>query len=134
MEKVKGDIVKNMQQAVEGAALAIQKTAKTNISRGTRSGYVYKRRGITHVASKAGEYPKTDTGRLVNSIRTNFGRLYAQVGSDVEYSTYLENGYRHKTKSGGVWVDSRPWLYPSLKANEQYIQKLTNDAIKDALR
>lgn len=119
-------VLKRMQQAVEGAAIAVQKTAKTEIQKGSRSGRIYRRRTITHRASAPGEYPKTDTGRLVSSIRTDFGNFTAEVGSDVIYSEYLE--------SGTQIMQPRPWLKRSFDTNARLIQQYMDDAVRDALK
>jgi HK97 gp10 family phage protein len=99
-----------LDKVIKRIALDIRNTAVKGISQGERSGRIYRRRGITHQASASGEYPKTDTGRLVNSIRTDFRYLEADIGSDVNYSQYLENGTRN--------MKPRPWLQPSFDANK----------------
>jgi HK97 gp10 family phage protein len=112
----------NIDKVIKRIATEIRNTAVTKISHGTRHGKVYKRRTIVHQASAPGEYPKTDTGRLVSSIRTDFKYLEADIGSDVNYSQYLETGSRN--------MKPRPWLQPSFDANEKKFQ----DSIDDALR
>lgn len=64
------------------------------VSRGGGSGKTYRRgRGRYHRASSAGEYPATDSGRLVSSIdwRMN-GPREGTLYSDLEYSRYLADG------------------------------------------
>src|SRR5258707_12595277 len=95
----------NIDTVIKRIATEIRNTAVTNISRGVRHGATYKRRTVTHQASAPGEYPKTDTGRLVASIRTNFRFLEADIGSDVNYSQFLETGTKY--------MMPRPWLQPS---------------------
>lgn len=60
-----------------------------NVSRGGGSGHRYG----NHTASAPGEYPATDTGRLVNSVdyQMHNPREGALV-SDVKYAEYLTDG------------------------------------------
>lgn len=111
-----------MDKAIDIAAHLIRNTAVTSISRGTRTGRIYKRGRIRHQASAIGEYPKTDTGRLVGSIRIDKSYLTADIGSDVNYAEYLET---KSPKQGG-----RPWLQPSFDANKDRIELLFNNALK----
>lgn len=117
---------RNIQRAIEASALEVRKTAIKNISSGARSGKTYRKKRGLHIASAPGEYPKTDTGRLVASIRTDFGTGYALVGSDLDYSAFLEKGTRK--------MDKRPWLQRSKDLSAAQIQKYMDDAIRDALR
>ncbi len=100
-----------LDKAIKRFAMDVRNTAVKNISQGDRHGRLYKRRRINHRSSAPGEYPKTDTGRLVNSIRTDFSYLKAEIGSDVNYSQYLE--------TGTVNMKPRPWLEPSLDTNRE---------------
>jgi HK97 gp10 family phage protein len=112
----------NIDTVIKRIATEIRNTAVTNISRGARHGAIYKRKTVTHQASAPGEYPKTDTGRLVASIRTNFRFLEADIGSDVNYSQFLETGTKY--------MMPRPWLQPSFDANEKKLQGYIDDALR----
>lgn len=61
-----------------------------------------------HTASAPGQYPATDTGRLVGSVKAIISGTTAIVGTDVKYGAWLELG----TSS----MAARPWLLPSFKA------------------
>lgn len=111
-----------IDKAIKKTATDIRNTAVKNISQGVRRGRLYKRRTITHQASAPGEYPKTDTGRLVGSIRTDFRYLEADIGSDLNYSAYLELGTKH--------MEPRPWLQPSADANHDKWQGYIDEALK----
>jgi HK97 gp10 family phage protein len=113
-----------LDKAIKKYALEIRNTAVQTISRGARTGKFYKRRSIIHQASSPGEFPKTDTGRLVSSIRTDFRFLEADIGSDVNYSQYLEKG---TTK-----MKPRPWLEPSLETQREWMIEEINTVIKKA--
>jgi len=54
----------------------------------------YGRRG--HVASSPGQFPRTDEGRLVNSIDYQMTSPHSgQLFSDIEYAAYLTDGTRY---------------------------------------
>ncbi len=119
----------NLQRVVQGAGNLVRNTAILNISRGARKGRIYRRgrRGF-HQASSVGEYRKTDTGRLVSSIRANSGhnKTMSWVGSDLIYSKFLELGTNR--------MGPRPWLRRSLEANNAKIKELVDEAIKRSLK
>ena len=75
--------------------------------------------------SKPGNPPKTDTGRLVNSIFVDIEQtergLSVRVGTNVKYGTYLEFGTRT--------VQARPWLGPALFRHKAAINKLVARAV-----
>jgi len=61
----------------------------TNASRGGGGGRTYGR----HTASAPGEYPATDSGRLVGSVDTQMNSdREGELFSDVEYARYLAGG------------------------------------------
>src|SRR5262249_41818865 len=64
------------------------------VSRGGGSGREYRRGSRRrHRASAPGEYPATDTGRLVNSIAYQMhGPREGAIFSDLEYAGYLADG------------------------------------------
>lgn len=124
-------LLKNLHDAVKQAALIVQGTIKKKISHGPRSGRIYSyyrggKRPITHQTSAPGEPPKTDTGRLVNSIRTNFMTLSAEVGSDVKYSEFLELGTSK--------MAARPWLQASFEESSGQVEQLIDKAISEAMK
>ena len=76
-----------------------------------------------HTASKEGEAPNTDTGRLVSSIHVEATENYVFVGSTLEYAGHLEFG----TRSMGA----RPWLFPALEGNKKNIEKIIGQKIRE---
>lgn len=63
-----------------------------------------------HKASAPGEYPQTDTGRLVSSVAiepATANVLVGRVGTNLEYGPWLEFGTRN--------MAPRPWLNPSFE-------------------
>lgn len=119
-------LIINSQRALKASALLIHKTITYELDNGTRSGRIYKRKnGITHRASAAGEYPKTDTGTLKRSVHFTVKYLSASVGSNLDYAKWLEEGTSR--------MAPRPWLQRSFDAKQKEIQQLLDAAIKDAL-
>lgn len=60
---------------------------------GTRSGATYRRgRRRIHVASAPGQYPATDSGRLVSSIYFSVSGREGTIYSSVEYARFLAEG------------------------------------------
>lgn len=104
------DMDKAIDDAVRITALKVQVEAVKSI-RQPSHGMLVKRRTAegnmyTHMASKEGESPNTDTGELVGSITTDHhkGQKVAYVGTNVDHGFYLET------------VLNRPWLEPSKMA------------------
>ncbi|CAB4176540.1 phge_HK97_gp10, phage protein, HK97 gp10 family [uncultured Caudovirales phage] len=120
--------LKEVRIALNSAALAVERTAKTSVQRGTKSGRIYKRKGIVHRASAPGEPPASDTGYLAAHITTvlDLDGLGANVESQAEYSRYLEFG---TAKMG-----ARPFLFPAFEQNKDRIKANLSAAIKRALK
>lgn len=126
------DLSKGSQQeakkAIAKVSYKIEGDCKENISNGSRSGRVYKRgKKRTHQASSAGEFPKTDYGDLVKSIKAefNFNGFESTVGSRLSapHGFWLEFGTPK--------MQPRPWLSRTINENKQYIEKTFNDAIEN---
>lgn len=106
------------EAAVEGA-IELAETVRTSainsiqdvsdgeeVTRTTAGGEEY-----DHVASKPGDAPNTDTGRLVSSVQVEIKPKAITVGSTLSYSGHLEFG----TKG----MAARPWLFPALEGNKK---------------
>ena len=115
-----------MDLAVKKAAILIHGAAVEKIQKAKGTGRTYKRRSVTHQASSPGNPPRTDTGRLVSSIRFAFpGKRQAEVGSlanVAKYGNMLEEGTEN--------MAARPWLEPTLRENADGISNLITAAIK----
>jgi len=109
------DAEKAIDQTVRLTALKVQRSAVSSI-REHSVGRVYARKGgVIHIASKPGDAPNTDKGRLVGDINMvhDKGTMEALVGTDVEYGAYLE------------LLMNRPWLQPALNKNiDDYAKNL----------
>lgn len=110
-------------------ALAIESEAKRRIQRAPATGAYYTRGGVTHQASAAGEYPKTDTGNLFASIgaiqqRPENGLDVWLVGSPLVYGEYLEYGTMN--------MRPRPWLIPTMRWAVKDHNKRITEAVRKA--
>lgn len=123
-----------IDKALFASALYVQGVIITKISRGGRSSGAKSVKRLSSVGnnkfnrsdqqsrSAPGEPPKSDTGRLVGSIRVEHSFLTASVGSDVLYAPFLEFGTSKMAE--------RPYLRPSLDESENKIQELIEAAIE----
>jgi len=78
-----------------------------------------------HTASKEGDAPNTDTGRLVQSVQVDVKPTGIFVGSSLDYAGWLEDGTRK--------MAARPWLVPAMERNTDAVQKLIGSRIKDVV-
>ena len=101
------DLDKAVDDAVRVTAVKVQQSAIDAIREPSVGTYVTRSNGsgssYTHVSSKPGDAPNTDTGRLIGSISAdhNKGDQVAFVGTNLEYGFFLET------------VHNRPWLEPA---------------------
>lgn len=76
----------------------VAKDAEAELKRGIRSppktGRIYQRKHGRHQASRAGEYPANDTGRLANSAKGKSDSVSATIGTTMFYGKFLRNGTR----------------------------------------
>lgn len=114
-----------IQGIIDSSAQNIRNNAIRSIKNSPATGRTYKRGGISHTASSAGNPPKTDTGRLVGSISASVGELEAEIGAYVEYATYLEFGTRN--------MSARPFMFPALEQERKTFVRKMDNAIKDAI-
>lgn len=122
------DLDKAIDDAVRLTAFAVQKEA-INLIRTPSIGKKYRKsETVIHIASKPGDAPNTDTGRLIGSIEFTHdrGSQVAFVGTNVDYGAILELSM------------NRPWLEPA-KDNEiggfsDRMSAVLDDQIKKAGR
>jgi len=124
-------------KAMNKAAITVQAKAK-QLAGGPGSGRIYKRKGVTHRASRPGQPPARDTGILVNSVSFNVSEknneIRGTVGPDIDkirrdsprtdpdYGFYLEFGTRN--------IAPRPWLRPALRKSRNKILRIFKFANK----
>jgi phage gpG-like protein len=101
-----------------------------HIHTGTRTGRIYRKYKPwyrVHQASAKGEYPKSDTGRLVASIAPPDREwLKATIGSNLNYAEYLET----KSEDHG----GRPFLSRALNENQDMIDRELLSALSRIFR
>lgn len=128
-EKMTEAQMETIENALITAAFRVDRAAKRSIQKQSR-GKEYKKGSITHVTSKPGDPPNTDTGALVQSIGldvTDRGiRPAVTVGTRLKYGTYLEFGTQD--------MDARPWLFPAFKSTQKQNEKSIAAAIKKAIQ
>lgn len=94
-----------------------------------KTGRIYRRRGVEHRASAPGEPPASDTGRLVNSIKSDFGKLESQLTGTVvagtSYAAYLEFGTSR--------MEPRPFMRPALANKKSEVEGVITAAVREAL-
>lgn len=101
-----------------------------------KSGNVYRRRGVSHQASAPGEAPATDTGRLIQSARTenNEAALSGVAIWSTAYSRRLELGFIGVDAAGRTYNQGpRPYARPALANSEQTIVELIVNEIRKEL-
>ena len=82
-------------------------------------------RSYSHVASKPGDPPNTDTGALVRSINVEIRPDGTFVGTTLEYAPFLEFGTARMAE--------RPFLNPALEQNKNKIRQLIEQAMKSRI-
>jgi len=80
----------------------------------------------SHVASKEGDAPNTDTGRLVNSIKVEVDGHLTFVGTSLKYGKWLEFGTKR--------MSARPWLNPALEAGRPQIRMAFDKVMSQTTR
>src|SRR5689334_21796397 len=126
LEEDKSKLARNLDKVIQKTAHDVRNAAVKGIQRGSKTGRDYKRRTVTHKASAPGEYPASWTGHLADSIRINKGFLEAEVGSDLLYAPFLEEGTER--------MQPRPFLEPSYQKTEEAFSKLIDEAIEASLK
>lgn len=113
LNRLESSVTQAMIEGLEKAAIKIHESAVKGImtqSMGRRYG--------NHIASRPGDPPNTDTGRLVGSVRWELDTqsLTASVGSNLGYAVDLEFGTSR--------MAPRPWLAPAVRQNERTLWQL----------
>ena len=111
----KKDLDQIVKRATTRSALLVKAYAQEQIQRGVATGNP---RPDGSIASGPGEFPKTDTGNLVNNIstqtKTEGTTVIGMIISSAEYSKHLEFGTRN--------MAARPFMQPSLDRNANKIK------------
>lgn len=87
------------------------------------TGRIYSRKGKLHRASKPGDPPALDTGKLRDSYKTKvISATEVQVGSDLDYAEMLEKGTSR--------ILPRPHILPGYERKRKEIQDALNEEWK----
>jgi HK97 gp10 family phage protein len=112
-------IVRGTEQVRNEALRLIMQTSKT--------GRIYRTRGVMHRASAPGEAPASDTGRLVGSISTAYdsSRLAGVVSANTKYAEFLEYGT--------ATMAERPFMRPALANTQEKIVQAVEEEVAKVL-
>lgn len=132
MKDFRGLTLNDIDESMNKFAIIIKEHARQKISRGSRSGIIYKRttrnkRGrkkkIIHQASSKFEYPKSDSSDLVDSIEASTGKRFKKhIGSNMPHAEWLEEGTK--------FMDPRSWLRRSRRESEPRMRRVLRLAFK----
>jgi len=117
--------IARIQAVIDSSAQNIRNHAIRSIANSPATGRTYKRGGVAHTASSAGNPPKTDTGRLVGTINASVGNLEAEIGAYADYSSHLEFGTRN--------MKARPFMVPAMEQELKTFFKRMDMAMEQAV-
>lgn len=120
--KVDKKFAEQLQNLIDATAQRIRTDSIRSIQRSPAVGKQYPRGRNTHIASIAGNPPRTDSGELVRMINSKVGQLEAEVVSSAEHSAYLE--------FGTVNMRARPFLFPAFEREMVGFKRRLNDLVK----
>lgn len=129
IQAFKSDCLEHQITAVQEATFLIHETAVKSIqenSSGTSQVRYNPKRTV--LASKPGDAPNTDTGRLAQSVKFDFKKngLIGRVGTNLKYGKALEFGTKY--------MDPRPWLSTAVRVVSKDIQKIFAKALKQSVK
>jgi len=119
LEQKLNSFVVDVEKALDSTVITIAISVLRSASKAIRTPSQGKKYG-SHLASKEGDAPNTDTGRLLGSIKINHkrGSQEAEVGTNLDYGAELE------------LVKNRPWLEPALDENIGNFEKQLEKVIE----
>jgi HK97 gp10 family phage protein len=127
LKKLGEEAERYVDDAVNATGLELRGDIIKRYQRGPASGITYTRGSVSHTASRAGEAPATDTGRLASSVTfTNTGKGSAEVSTDVEYGAMLEFGTQA--------IEPRPAWRPAAQEMEPKYQRRLEAALAKATK
>lgn len=125
-------IPKKIRQAAARGVLAgtedVRNEAISLINNSPPTGRVYRRNGVEHIASSPENPPRSDTGNLINQIRTEYSEdgLIGYVISAASYAGRLEFGTEN--------MEPRPYMRPALRNKIKEINQKIASEIDKALK
>ena len=120
-------VMQGVKQGIVAVTEGVRNEAISLILTGPKTGRIYRRRSVEHQASAPGEAPASDTGRLVNSIRTRYENDYMTgiVAASTAYATVLE--------FGTLKMEPRPFMRPALARKRDGIKSTITQFVRAAL-
>lgn len=117
-----------LPKAISLCCEQVRSTILDDMARTPRNNSVGYRSGNTiHHPSFPGNAPAPDTGNLRNSIHYTVEveneQTIGRIGTDVEYGKRLE--------FGDSKVAPRPWLYPAMNKNNNFIKSKMQEVLND---
>lgn len=131
-DRVKTEVVKELQKALYASALKVQREAQDSIRKGQKSGRIYKRGDKIHRASAPGEAPASDTGRLVNSITAHLNKISMNKLESFVVAGRGVVKYARMLEFGTAKIAARPFMLPAFEKNRRWIQERLNKAVRTA--
>ena len=130
LEKLREKFSRDVVQAAIASGQLVRTDAIESIQDESMGTWVKRYRAdgkeYDHVASKPGDAPNTDTGRLVASIQVEHTDKTVYVGSNLDYAQGLEFGTRT--------MEARPWLNPALEKNREKIEEIFGKRLADRIK
>ena len=124
------DMAKEVRKAVNKSALLVKADAIRSVRRHS-AGRTYKRGTRTHVASRPGDAPNTDTGNLIRNIRVSTAKGNMLKGYSAEVRAITP--YAMRLEYGKGDLKARPFMQPALDKNKKKIIKLISKAVDKSI-
>ena len=115
---------KAINDTVKIIAHRVENTAKESIREPSQGRTYTKKGGVKHTASKPGDAPNVDEGRLIGSIKSihNPATFTSSVGTPLPYGAKLELEM------------NRPWLEPALNEHKDDYHKQLEKVVDKQIR
>lgn len=127
-------VEKEIQTGLEFSGRRVEEFAKKSILRGQKTGRVYKVGSVLRKSSAAGEAPANQEGTLASSIRSERDKqkLTVKVAALAKKAGQARN-YATDLEFGTIRMAARPFLFPALEKNKQWIANRMKKSMKDAI-
>jgi HK97 gp10 family phage protein len=123
LKKAEQDRKAKVDRVLSKTGLNVVSYARKAMRASPASGITYQKSdNSSHTASSPGAFPRIDEGILVGSIKMVKEKDYVLVGTNKEYGRFLEFGTVH--------MQARPWLFPSLEANNKQFMSDMREALR----
>lgn len=131
LQRLRKDWDRGIMNGTKLAGRTIQRRATTLLGTGSRTGVHY--RGLPHRSSAEGEYPRSQSGRLMRSIYYSAtGTDSFRVGATEKHANFLEHGTRIMKARPNPF---NPWLRKAMGDEERNVTEyLKNGVLKELKR